>query len=657
MYGPGYVYLMTSAQTPETDTAIDVHVENVGGISNADVTLRPGVTVLAGRNATNRTSFLQALMSALGSEHVSLKGDADEGRVELAVGGETYTRTLERTGASVRTGGTPYLDDPELADLFAFLLESNEARRAVARGDDLRELIMRPVDTTAINAEIDRLKEEKRAIDDELDELDGLADRLPDLEERRAQLAERIEETESELEAARDELETADASVQRSREEKNSLDRKLDALGDARDELESVRYDIETERESLDSLRTDRDEVESELEAAEGDKEVDVTEIEAELDRLRNRQQALDSTVKQLQSVIQFNEEMLEGTNEEIARALRDDEGSVTDALLADSAVVCWTCGSEVDEDDIETTLDRLRDLRQEKISERRSLKQEVSEKQSQRDEVQSAAREYERLERRLEGVEDEIQRREEKVEHLQERRAELKERVTELEEEVESLEDETYSEVLDHHKDVNRREFELDRLRDEKREVESEVEEIERRLAEREDLEAERTEINEDLEELRTRIDRIERDAVSEFNEHMDEVLSLLEYQNIDRIWIERTEKQVREGRRRVTKNSFDLHIIRSTDDGTAYEDTVDHLSESEREVTGLVFALAGYLVHEVYETCPFLLMDSLEAIDSNRIAALVDYFASFADNLVVALLPEDAQALDDDYRRVTDI
>mgnify|MGYP006280918337 CR=1 FL=1 len=651
---------MTSAQTPDTDvdTAIDVHVENVGGISDADVTLRPGVTVLAGRNATNRTSFLQALMSALGSEHVSLKGDADEGRVDLSVGGETFTRTLERAGSSVRTGGTPYLDKPELADLFAFLLESNEARRAVARGDDLRELIMRPVDTAAINAEIDRLKEEKRSIDDELDELDSLSDRLPELETRRTQLADRIEETEAELEAAREELETADASVQRSREEKDSLDNKLDALGDARDELESIRYDLETERESLDSLRTDRDEVEAELDAADGEEEVDVTKIEAELDRLRDRQQALDSTVKQLQSVIQFNEEMLEGTNEEIAQALRDDEnGSVTDGLLADSAVVCWTCGSEVDEGDIEATLDRLRELRQEKIAERRSLKQEVSEQQSRRDEVRNATREYEQLERRLTSVEDEIERREDKVEQLQERRAELKERVTELEDEVESLEDETYSEVLDHHKDVNRREFELDRLRDEKREVEAELEEIERRLDDREDLEAEREEINEELEELRTRIDRIEREAVTEFNEHMDEVLSLLEYRNIDRIWIERTEKRVREGRRRVTKNSFDLHIIRSTDDGTAYEDTVDHLSESEREVTGLVFALAGYLVHEVYETCPFLLMDSLEAIDSNRIAALVDYFASFADNLVVALLPEDAQALDDDYRRVTDI
>jgi hypothetical protein len=43
-----------------------------------------------------------------------------------------------------------------------------------------------------------------------------------------------------------------------------------------------------------------------------------------------------------------------------------------------------------------------------------------------------------------------------------------------------------------------------------------------------------------------------------------------------------------------------FDLHVIRSTGEGTTYEDSISHLSESEREVTGLVFALAGYLVHD---------------------------------------------------------
>jgi peptidoglycan hydrolase CwlO-like protein len=657
MYGASKVYPMTSAQTPDTDFAIDVHVENVGGISESAVSLQPGVTVLAGRNATNRTSFLQALMAALGSEHVSLKGDAERGRVELSMAGETYSRTLERAGTAIRTDGDPYLDDPELADLFAFLLESNEARRAVARGDDLRELIMRPVDTAAINREIDRLEGEKRDLDDELERLDQLADRLPALEERRAAIEDRIEETEADLAAAREELEAADTSVQRSREEKNSLDRKLEALGDARDELESVRYDIETERESLDSLRADREELRSTIDETDENDRADVTEVEAELDRLRDRRQALDSTIKQLQSVIQFNEEMLEGTNEGVARALRDDDGAVTDELVGGTSVVCWTCGAEVDRDQIEATLDRLRELRQERMADRRALKEEIDEAQSRRNEIEETAREYERLERRLAGVEEEIDRREAKVDRLQERREALAERVTDLEEEVEALEDETYSEVLDHHKEVNRHEFQLDRLRDERREVDGEIEEIERSLAERDDLRDEREAITEELGELRTRIERIEREAVEEFNERMEEVLSLLEYENLDRIWIERTERQVREGRRRVTRSAFDLHIVRSTDDGTAYEDTIDHLSESEREVTGLVFALAGYLVHEVYDTCPFLLMDSLEAIDSNRIAALVDYFASFADSLVVALLPEDARALDDDYPRVTDI
>jgi uncharacterized protein YhaN len=98
-------------------------------------------------------------------------------------------------------------------------------------------------------------------------------------------------------------------------------------------------------------------------------------------------------------------------------------------------------------------------------------------------------------------------------------------------------------------------------------------------------------------------------------------------------------------------------LHIIRQTETGATYEDTVEHLSESEREVTGLVFALAGYLAHKVYETVPFMLLDSLEAIDSGRIAALVEYIEEFSEYLVVALLPEDAAALSEEHRRVSDI
>jgi hypothetical protein len=136
-----------------------------------------------------------------------------------------------------------------------------------------------------------------------------------------------------------------------------------------------------------------------------------------------------------------------------------------------------------------------------------------------------------------------------------------------------------------------------------------------------------------------------------------METILGVLDYANIERIWIERTQQTVREGRRTVERGVFDLHVIRSTDEGTTYEDTIAHLSESEREVTGLVFALAGYLVHDLHESLPFVVIDSLEALDADRIAALVEYFEEYAEYLVVALLPEDAAALDDRHRRVTQI
>jgi hypothetical protein len=136
-----------------------------------------------------------------------------------------------------------------------------------------------------------------------------------------------------------------------------------------------------------------------------------------------------------------------------------------------------------------------------------------------------------------------------------------------------------------------------------------------------------------------------------------MDSVLKMLDYNNLNRIWLERIEREVREGRRKVNKSGFELHVIRTSNSGAAYEDTVDHLSESEREVTGLVFALAGYLAHEVYEDAPFMLLDSLEAIDSERIAALIEYLTDYTGYLLVALLPEDAAALPDEYNRITEI
>ena len=63
-----------------------------------------------------------------------------------------------------------------------------------------------------------------------------------------------------------------------------------------------------------------------------------------------------------------------------------------------------------------------------------------------------------------------------------------------------------------------------------------------------------------------------------------------------------------------------------------------------------------AGYLVHELYEEVQFMLLDSLEAIDAEWIAGLVDYYGDLAPYLLVALLTEDAEEFDDEYDRLTE-
>jgi DNA repair exonuclease SbcCD ATPase subunit len=647
---------MSRAQS--TTETVQLHVENIGGIEETTVELGPGVTALAGRNATNRTSLLQAIMAALGSDRASLKADADEGSVTLTVGDETYTRRLKRRGSTIVTEGDPYLTDATLADLFAFLLESNEARQAVARGDDLRELIMRPIDTEAIQEEIRNLEQEKREVDNEISSLDSLDGRLPELERKRTSLKEQIEEKRADLEEKEREIEEADANVEQTRDDRDELESRLDDLKEARSNLEDVRYDIDAEGESIDALRSERDELATEREDI--PEEIDGSEeIEAQIADLRDRMQRLDSSVNQLQTVIQFNEDMLEGTSADVAAALRDGDGagSVTDALVESDTVVCWTCGTEVETEQIEETVDRLRSLRRDKLDQRNDLRGEIDDLESERDELEQLDRRREELEDRIQSIDAELDRRRDRRESLKEERENLTERVEALESEVEELESRDYGDVLERHREANQLEFEIGRLENDLEDTEDEIESVESRLGERDELEARREEIADELADLRTRIERIESEAIEEFNTHMDTVLDILDYRNLDRIWIERTEQTVREGRRKVQKSMFDMHIIRSTADGATYEDTIDHLSESEREVTGLVFALAGYLVHDVHERVPFILLDSLEAIDSGRIAQLVDYISEYAEYTVAALLPEDAAALDDDYERVREI
>jgi len=636
-----------------------VAVENVGGIDSAEVPISPGVTVLEGENATNRTSLLRAIMAGLGSDDVSIKGDADEGHVELTVDGEPYTRELYRDGTTIHTDGDPYLEDPEEVDMFAFLLGSNEARRAVTNNEDLRDVIMRPVDTDQIERDIESLLDQRRDIETELEKLDSMKNRLPGLEERRTELQEDIEETKGELAATEAELEERDADVKESREEKAELEDRLADLRETRSALDDVRYDLETERESLEATQADKREVESELDDLAEAPVDEVTELESELETLRERKRNRESAVTELQNIIGFNQELLDDGDNSYVMSEESSEGDVTDELLPDDSVVCWTCGSEVPNEQIESTIERLQELSESKLAEVSTIEEEISELDDTIQSLREQQQRREELERGLDAADRDIEDSQDAIKRLSDRRDELERDIEALENEIEDLgdDDDAYEEILELHKQANQLEYEIGRLEGDLEDVDAEIGDIEGRLDEELALEARRDGIDEEIEDLRTKIDRFEAEAVESFNDHMDAVLNILEYSNLERIWLERVEREVQEGRRTVEKSLFDLHVVRQTDGGTTYEDTIDHLSESEREVTGLIFAFAGYLAHEVYETCPFMLLDSVEAIDADRLAELIQYVEEYSDYLVVALLAEDAAALSDDYEYVQNI
>jgi len=296
-----------------------------------------------------------------------------------------------------------------------------------------------------------------------------------------------------------------------------------------------------------------------------------------------------------------------------------------------------------------------LREVSQEKLSELREIETEIEDLDDSRGTLKSQQRERNEVEQWLTRIDDEIKDSQKTLTHLQDRREDILEEVADLETDVEQLEDESHDEILALHKEANQLEYDIGKLESKREETDEEIADVERRIDRLDELEDERLTLEEEIKDLRTRIERLERQAVNEFNEHMETVLDLLGYDNLERIWLEPVEQEISEGRRKVVRDAFHLHVVRQTDSGTTYRDSVSHLSESEGKVTGLVFALAGYLVHDVSDAIPFMLLDSIEAVDSDRIAGLVEYMKEQSEYLVVALLQEDESSLDEEYRCIT--
>ncbi len=621
----------------DAEGSIVVTAENVGGITDAELTLHPGVTLLTGRNASNKSSLLRALAGVLGGPVPPIRSDADRGSVRMGLPDEGYELALERRGDTTAVRGADvYSEAGDLCELFVALTETNPIRRAVLADGDLHDLLLRPVDTDAIRAEIRRLRAERESVDDRLAELDAMEDRLPALVRRRDDRQERLSTVESRLRERRE-------TVARLEEEGDGGD------GDGRrEELRAERDDlrrrVETGAEALGSLETELREVTDRLgELRAETTDATLSELTDELERLHEEKRTLTDAINRLGTIVETNAELLEG---EVPAALRDDD-VVAQLDPSSRTVTCWTCGSGVERTEIEEQLDALREVVREKRDRRNEVSERIETLTGRRERIEERRAEIERLSDRREAVAEELDRRRETL-------ADDRDRLRTVEAELEELgtvstDTEHEAELRDCYEAISELEYERGQVATDLESLEEKIDSVESELERRDEVEARREEVATRLCEQRGRIDEIERDLVATFNDVTARVLEALDYDAVERVWIERRSR----GDGPDADTEFELHVVREGEAGM-YEDTVDTLSKSEREVIGLVVALSGYLVHDVGSEVPFLVVDAVEMFDADRIERLLALLAEHADYVVAAVLPEEAAEIDAGFETV---
>lgn len=600
-------------------TELSIHVQNIGGIDEMNTEFEDSVTLIAGPNASNKTSLLKALAFALGSDDVPIRSGATRAEVTLSYDGRSVTRTAERTGSGMNISGDPWIEaeDPDALAPFTALLEFNPLRSAVREGRSFEQPLKKPLDLETLKAERSAKVSEKREREAELEEL---ADVDSELEQVRGDLStkrNRIAELEAELETLRaehSESEETDDELERLREERGEL------VGDR----DTQRRQVENTEDAIDRLERRRDELTDRIEEAESTlEEFDVESLRSEKERLEAQVAERENRLEVLRSVLTANREMYDS----------DFTGVVgRERSLTGDTFTCWACGQSAEAGNFEETLDELVALVERDQNELETHRPRIRELESRLEDARDTEATLRELRANRREVENTISERTASLETQRERLRtieselqDLSDRIEEYEREQADIESDASQRIEDVRVTIQTARNDVDRL-------ERRREELRDQLEARDELETEIEELRSDINALTERINNTEREIRTSFNETMEDLVSLLQFERIQRVWID---------------GDFELVIARDVD-GSVQHESVDHLAESERELIGLVLGLSGYLTYDLQERSPVLAIDSLSAFDTARARRIIEYVDDVSDRVLVAVHPDEAAELD---------
>lgn len=564
-------------------------IENVAGIRHGEAALESGLNVVSASNWQGKSSFITAVETAMGTD-VSLTEGADEGRVLLETDEESYEIRLSRRDGEVVASGTPYLTgDREriCADFYAFFAEDNRLRETVAAGENLEELLTKPLDFENIDEHIADRKDERNRVEAELERAADAERALPGLESQVSSLESTLADLEAEREDLVDDDETPDALSKR------------EQLGEVRAERESVQDLIAQLEETIERIEEKLSAHYDELDSLDIPSSPD---IEEELVEVRSEKEDAERDIELIQSVYTANKRLLEED--------RLDLVTDVDHQLMDDTISCWTCGESAGRDAFEAQLDALGDTVMELREQVESRREQVEALQAERDEIARKRRQKGDLEDEIQRLESTLSDRKESLSSARNRLEMLDEQVKTLSDDVEALDDR----LTDLESEIKYTEAKLD-------DVEEELRSKERAADQRSMLEAEYDSLTEEIQDLRSRKAAVKDRTREAFDEALSDVLDRFDtgFESAH-----------------LTGN-FELVVAR---DGR--ETDVSALSEGEVDLLALVVTLAGLKAHEVTDDVPVMLLDSLGSLSGANLRTLVEYLEAEAEYVVFTAYPE---------------
>lgn len=565
-------------------------VTHIGGILDGDADLEPGLNAVKASNWQGKSSFIEAIKTALGVSKQLTEGK-ETGMVRYQSPNTEATVHLERNGDTVQRTGNPMLTDEYdvvRSRLFACLDETNEVRRRVREGENLQECLLRPLDFENIDRQIRDLKREREQVDTEISRATEAKERLPGVQEKVTQLENEIEELREEYET----LQSEDMSEADSTTARNELAEAETARKQTETKISRLEKSIERTKSALETKRTELEELEV----------PEIENIAADLKGARKRRQELDRDKTVLESVHSSMEMVLRENRLDLVT-------DVTRELDADR-LVCWTCGSDTSRSEIEEQLSEIRT----RISE---IKVEV---EHERDRVESLEAKQERItqnRKRRETLEAEIEELEEKRSTDRESLENAENRLEGLREQIQSL-SEKVDESLDQRTEL---ESTLKYREAELQDVRNDLDELTQRADQLETLESQREEIADEIAQLRERKERIRTETREAFDSAIQDIVSRFE-----------TGFETA----RLTPE-FELVVARG-----GREASLEALSEGELELLGFAAVLAGYRAFDVSEISPFILVDRVGGLAEHNLHTLVDYLRKETEYVVFTTYPE---------------